>query len=175
MENENKSIYDSLVDSRIIFINGEISADKANGVIAELLYLDSLNNEDINIYMNSPGGSVPDGLAIIDTMKYIKSKVNTVAIGTAASMAAVILACGDRRYSLKHSKMMIHQVYFGVQGTMSDVSIAYENVLDTKSILMGILAKACHKSINKLEKDCDRDYWMDASKALDYGLIDEIL
>lgn len=175
MLRDNKGIYDSLIDSRIIFINGEIDADMANSIIAQLLYLDSLNNEDINIYINSGGGSVLDGLAIIDTMKFIKSKVNTVAIGTVASMAAVILASGNRRYSLEHSKMMIHQVYFGVQGTMSDVSIAYENVLDIKKTLMSLLAKACHKSISKLEKDCDRDYWMNASVALDYGLIDEIL
>lgn len=164
-----------LEDSRIIFINGEITSDLANAVIAQLLYLDSLNNEDISIYINSPGGSVTDGLAIIDTMELIKSNVNTVAIGTAASMAAVILACGEKRSCLKNTKMMLHQVYFGVQGTYSDAKVAYENAVKTKDQLLRILSKACNKTVKQLEKDCDRDYWLDSKEALNYGLIDEIL
>lgn len=172
---EYKSIFETLRDSRIIFINGEINADLANNVIAQLLYLDSLSHEDINIYINSVGGSVADGLAIIDTMKFVKSKVNTTAIGTAASMAAVILSCGDYRCCLKHSRMMIHQVSFGLEGNLMDVSIAYQNVLDTKKSLMSILSNSCGKTLKQIEKDCERDYWLDAPMAKEYGLIDEIL
>lgn len=173
MENK-KTILETLTDSRIIFINGEINSETSNSVIAQLLYLDSISHDDIYIYLNTPGGSVSDGLAIIDTMKFVKSKINTIAIGTAASMGAVILACGDKRYCLKHSKMMIHQVYFGVQGTMSDVSIVYDNVIDTKNSLMKLLSEATKQPVKKLEKDCDRDYWLNAEDALKYGLIDEI-
>lgn len=172
---ENKGIMETLVDSRIIFLVGEINEEMSNGIVAKLLYLDSINHEDITIYINSPGGSVVDGLAIIDTMNLIKSNVNTISIGTAASMAAVILACGNKRSCLPHSHIMIHQVYFGAQGTFSDVSIAYNNAQEMKMNILDILSKTCHKKISTLEKDCDRDFWMNASKALDYGIIDEIL
>ena len=172
---ENKSISESLIDGRIIFLKGEITPDTADSVIAQLLYLDSISQEDIHIYINSPGGSVLDGLAIIDTMDFIGSKVNTIAIGMAASMAAVILACGERRYALKHSRMMIHQAYGGVQGTMSDIDISFRNMKECKKALMRLLSAKTGKSITRLEKDCDRDYWFSAEQAKDYGLIDEIL
>ena len=174
MENK-KTINESLVDSRIIFINGEINSETSNLVIAQLLYLDAISHDDITIYLNTPGGSVSDGLAIIDTMNLVKSNVNTIAIGTVASMGAVILACGNKRASLKHTKMMIHQIYFGVQGTMSDVSIVYDNAQNTKKSLMDILSEKTKQPIKKLEKDCDRDYWLNAKEAVEYGLIDEIL
>ena len=173
---DNKKTYEeTLIDSRIIFINGEINSQTSDLVIKQLLYLDSISHDDISIYLNTPGGSVSEGLAIIDAMRLIKSKVNTIAIGTVASMGAVILACGDKRSCLKHTKMMIHQVYFGVQGTMSDVSIVYENAQEVKKDLLDILSETTKNPVKKLEQDCDRDYWLNAKEALDYGLIDEIL
>lgn len=175
MMDNKKSIEESLVDSRIIFINGEIDSSMSKFVIARLLYLDSINHDDITLYLSTPGGSVFDGLAIIDTMNLIKSNVNTIAVGTVASMGAVILACGSKRSCLKHTKMMIHQIYFGAQGTMSDVSIIYDNAQDTKKSLMELLSKATKQPVKKLEKDCDRDYWLKADEAVKYGLIDEVL
>lgn len=169
------SFEESMINSRIIFLNGAIIPDLANSVIAHLLYLDSINNNDINIYINSPGGSVSDGLAIIDTMEFVKSKINTIAIGTAASMAAVVLACGDKRYALKHSKIMIHQVYGGFEGTVSDVSIGYVNMLNAKKELMEVLSEKTGKDVKQLEKDCDRDYWLNAEQAKQYGIIDEVI
>ncbi len=165
----------SMVDSRMIFINGEINRDTAITVIGNLLYLDSLNSEDINIYINSPGGSVSDGLAIIDTMELLKSKVTVIGYGTVASMAAVILACGSRRCCLKHTRLMIHQMYGGIQGNVSDVEIAYNNMMEIKSDIMGLLASKVRKTIRQVEKDCERDHWMSAKEAKEYGLIDEVL
>ncbi len=165
----------SMIDSRMIFINGEINRDTAITVIGNLLYLDSLNSEDINIYINSPGGTVSDGLAIIDTMELLKSKVTVIGYGTVASMAAVILACGNRRCCLKHTRLMIHQMYGGIQGNVSDVEIAYNNMMEIKSDIMGLLASKVRKTIRQVEKDCERDHWMSAKEAKKYGLIDEVL
>lgn len=170
-------IYSKLLNSRIIFINGEINDLVSNLVISELLYLDSLNNEDIFIYINSPGGSVTSGLAIYDTMNYIKSDVSTVATGLCASMAAIILAAGTKgkRLSLKHSEIMIHQVLGGMQGQASDIKIQAERILILKKKLNKILASLTNQTENKINKDTERDYYLSSNDALKYGLIDKIL
>lgn len=170
-------IYSKLLDSRIIFINGEINDNVSNLVISELLYLDSLNQDDIFIYINSPGGSVTSGLAIYDTINYIKSDVSTVAVGLCASMAAIILAAGTKgkRLSLKNSEIMIHQVIGGTQGQASDIKIQAERILIIKKKLNKILASLCNKTENKINKDTERDYYLSASDALEYGLIDKII
>lgn len=170
-------IYSKLLESRIIFINGEINDNLANLVISELLYLDSVNNNDIFIYINSPGGSVTSGLAIFDTINYIKSDVSTVATGLCASMAAIILAAGTKgkRLSLKNSEIMIHQVLGGTQGQASDIKIHAERILLIKKKLNKILASLCNKTESKINKDTERDYYLSASDALKYGLIDKII
>lgn len=170
-------IYSKLLEERIIFINGEINDNISNLVISELLYLDSINNEDIFIYINSPGGSVTSGLAIYDTMNYIKSDIQTVATGLCASMAAIILAAGTKgkRLSLKNSEIMIHQVLGGTQGQATDIKIQAERILIIKAKLNKILASLCNKTENKINKDTERDYYLSASDALKYGLIDKII
>ncbi len=170
-------IYSKLLDSRIIFINGEINDNVSNLVISELLYLDSLNQDDIFIYINSPGGSVTSGLAIYDTINYIKSDVSTVAVGLCASMAAIILAAGTKgkRLSLKNSEIMIHQVIGGTQGQASDIKIQAERILIIKKKLNKILASLCNKTEIKINKDTERDYFMSPAEALKYGLIDKII
>ena len=170
-------IYSKLLESRIIFINGEINDNLANLIISELLYLDSVNNNDIFIYINSPGGSVTSGLAIYDTINYIKSDVSTVATGLCASMAAIILAAGTKgkRLSLKNSEIMIHQVLGGTQGQASDIKIHAERILLIKKKLNKILASLCNKTESKINKDTERDYYLSASDALKYGLIDKII
>lgn len=169
------NITDVLNDSRIIFISGEINPEMSNYVVTKLMYFDSLNNDDISIYINTPGGSVADGLAIVDTMKLVKSKVNTIGYGTVASMGSIILACGDKRSCMEHTRCMIHQVYGGMQGTINDVEIAYNNMLEVKKELMSLLATKLNKTRKQVEKDCERDHWMSAKEAKEYGLIDEVL
>lgn len=171
----NNNINDIMNESRIIFIDDVIDAKMANYVVMKLMYFDALNNDDITIYINSLGGSVADGLAIIDAMYLVKSKVNTIGYGTVASMAAIILASGEKRSCMKHTRCMIHQVFGGMQGTVSDVEIAYNNMLEIKDELMNLLACKVKKSRKQVEKDCDRDYWLSAVKAKEYGLIDEVL
>ncbi len=170
-------IYTKLLQSRIIFLSGEINDDLANLIVSELLYLDSISHEDIYLYINSPGGSVTAGLAIYDTMNYITSDVSTVAVGMCASMAAVLLAAGahNKRLSLSNSEIMIHQVLGGTEGMASDIKIQAERILDTKKKLNNILAKLTNKSINRINKDTDRDYYMNPKDALKYGLIDKII
>ena len=171
----NNDLMQVLNESRIIFIDDVIDAKMANYVVTKLMYFDALGNEDITIYINSPGGSVADGLAIIDAMHLVKSKVNTIGYGTVASMAAIILASGEKRSCMEHTRCMIHQVFGGMQGTVSDVEIAYTNMLEIKDELMNLLASKVKKSRKQVEKDCDRDYWLSAIKAKEYGLIDEVL
>ena len=171
----NNDLMQVLNESRIIFIDDVIDAKMANYVVTKLMYFDALGNEDITIYINSPGGSVADGLAIIDAMRLVKSKVNTVGYGTVASMAAIILASGEKRSCMEHTRCMIHQVFGGMQGTVSDVEIAYNNMLEVKDELMNLLASKVKKNKKQVEKDCDRDYWLSAINAKEYGLIDEVL
>ena len=170
-------LYSRLLTDRIIFITGEITDNTSNIVISELLYLDSLSNEDISIYINSPGGSVTAGLAIYDTMNYIKSDVKTIVVGMAASMAAFLLACGKKgkRYALTNSEVMIHQPLGGVSGQATDIKIAAERILKMKDKLNKILSEKTGQSLRKITKDTDRDNYMNALEAKKYGLIDEII
>ena len=170
-------IYSKLLNNRIIFLNGEINDDVSSLIVSELLYLDSLNHQDIHIYINSPGGSVTSGLAIIDTMNLIKSDVSTLSVGLCASMAAVILAAGtkNKRYSLPNSEIMIHQVLGGVEGKASDVKIQAERILKMKKKLNNILATLTGKSIKKINKDTEKDYYLNPKEAIKYGLIDKII
>jgi len=170
-------IYSKLLNERIIFINGEIDDHVSNLVISELLYLDSLSNDDIFIYINSPGGSVTAGLAIYDTINYINSDVSTVATGLCASMAAIILAAGTKgkRLSLKNSEIMIHEVLGGAKGQATDIKIQAERILEMRKKLNKILASLTGKAIAKINKDTTRDHYMSANAALEYGIIDKIL
>ncbi len=170
-------IYTKLLQSRIIFINGEINDDLSSLVISELIYLDSVSNDDIYLYINSPGGSVTAGLAIYDTINYIKSDVSTVGIGLCASMGAVLLAAGTKgkRLSLPNCEIMIHQVLGGAEGKASDIKIQAERILETKKKLNNILASLTGKSINKINKDTLEDYYMNPKVALNYGIIDKII
>lgn len=171
-------IYSRLLSDRIIFLDGEVNDMSANAIVAQLLHLANENeNKDIQMYINSPGGSVAAGLAILDTMNFVKPDVSTICIGTAASMGAVLLSAGakGKRYCLPHSEVMIHQPLGGSQGQASDMEIAMEHMRNTKNTLMDILAKNTGKSIEEVTKDCDRDNWLSATAAKEYGLIDEIV
>lgn len=170
-------IYSRLLKDRIIILNGEITDNSANVVVAELLYLDSLNNDDISLYINSPGGSITAGMAIYDTMNFIKSDVSTICVGMSASMAAFILATGKRgkRFILPNSEVMIHQPLGGVQGQATEIKIAAERILKLKKKLNMILSKATGKDLETINNDTERDYFMDSDEALDYGIVDKIL
>ena len=170
-------IYSILLKNRIIFISGEIDDTLSNLVVAQLLYLDSLSHEDISIYINSPGGSVTSGLAIYDTMNFIKSNVSTICYGICASMAALLLSSGHKgkRYILPNADVMIHQVLGRSEGQASDVKIATDRILDLKNRLNTILSKNTNKHIKTIEKDTDRDNYLNANEALEYGLVDKII
>ena len=170
-------IYSRLLKDRIIIINDEINNNLASSVVAQLLYLDSINNEDICVYINSPGGSVTDGMCIYDTMNYIKSDVSTIGMGICASMAAFLLSSGKKgkRYALPNSEIMIHQPLGGAQGQATEIKIAAEHILKTKDKLNKILSLNTGKDINIIEKDTDRDNFMTSIEALNYGIIDEII
>ncbi|MBO5654931.1 MAG: ATP-dependent Clp endopeptidase proteolytic subunit ClpP [Clostridia bacterium] len=170
-------IYSRLLEDRIIFLTGEINDAVANTIVAQLLYLEGKDaGKDICLYINSPGGSVSAGMAIYDTMNYIKCDVSTICIGMAASMGAFLLSSGARgkRYSLPNSKIMIHQPLGGAQGQASDIAIVAEEILKTKKKLNSILAANTGQSLDKVEIDTDRDYYMTADEALNYGLVDRI-
>ena len=170
-------IYSRLLKDRIIMLIGEINDNVANCVISQLLYLDSLNNNDISLYINSPGGSVTAGMAIYDTMNFIKSDVSTICLGIAASMGAFLLSSGakGKRYCLPNSEVMIHQPLGGASGQATEIKIAAEHILKTRDKLNKILSKNTNKDIEIIEKDTERDNYLDAYSALDYGLIDQIL
>lgn len=171
-------IYSRLLKDRVIFIGTPIDDSIANLVIAQLLFLESEDSKkDVYIYINSPGGSVSAGLAVYDTMKYIKCDVTTICVGMAASMAAVLLAGGEKgkRFALPHSRILIHQVMGGAQGQASDVDIQAKEILRMKALLNEILAEHTGQSINKIEKDTDRDYYMSSEEAKKYGLIDKVM
>ena len=165
-----------LLDDNIILLTGEINDMMAEVVIAQLLYLDSLGKEEpVHIYINSPGGSVTAGLAILDTMRLVKSKIYTYCIGLAASMGAVLLSSGDRRYIVPHAEVMIHQPLGGTRGQASDIEIAAEHISRTKKLLNTILAENCHKPYEDVSRDTERDNWKSAEEALEYGLVDKII
>ena len=163
---------------RIIFLGTQIDDYTANVLQAQLLYLDSVDNgKDISIYINSPGGSVTAGLGIYDTMQFISSKVATICTGMAASMAAVLLVSGEqgKRSALPHSRVMIHQPLGGVQGQASDIEIEAREILKMKKELYTIISNHAHQSFDKVWNDSDRNYWMTAEEAKEYGMIDEVL
>ncbi|MBQ9834427.1 MAG: ATP-dependent Clp protease proteolytic subunit [Bacilli bacterium] len=170
-------LYSRLLKDRIVFCTGEIDDASANIIISQLLYLDSLNHDDISLYINSPGGSVTSGMAIYDTMNYIKSNVCTICIGMAASMAAFLLSSGEqkKRYALPNAEIMIHQPLGGAQGQASDIKIAAERILKIKEKLNKLLAKNTNQPIEKITLDTERDYYMDPEEAKKYGLIDKII
>jgi ATP-dependent Clp protease protease subunit len=171
-------IYSRLLKDRIIFLGEPISDHVANIVIAQFLFLDAENKDkDIKFYINSPGGSVTAGLAIYDTMQYIKCDVSTICIGMAASMAALLLASGakGKRFALPNSEMMIHQVMGGAEGQASDIKIRAEHILKIRDRLNDIMAKHTGQKITKIEKDTDRDNFMSADEAKAYGLVDKII
>jgi len=170
-------LYSRILEDRIIMLSGEIDDELSNIVVAELLYLDSINHDDISIYINSNGGSITSGMAIYDTMNFIKSDVSTICIGMAASMAAFLLSSGTKgkRYALKNSEIMIHQPLGGAKGQATEIKIAAERILRIKKKMNEILAENTGKSIKKIEKDTERDYFMTSDEAKTYGIIDKIL
>ena len=170
-------IYSRLLKDRIIILTGEIDDVNSNIVVGQLLYLDSLNHDDISLYINSPGGSVTAGMAIYDTMNFIKSDVSTICIGLAASMAAFLLSSGQKgkRYCLPNSEVMIHQPLGGAKGQATEIKIAAERILKLKDKLNKILAKNTGKDLKVIENDTERDYFLSAEEALEYGLIDKVL
>jgi ATP-dependent Clp protease, protease subunit len=171
-------IYSRLLKDRVIFLGSEIDDDVANAVVAQLLFLAAEDPEkDIHLYINSPGGSVTAGMAIYDTMKYIKPDVSTICIGLAASMGAVLLSSGTKgkRFALPNSEVMIHQPLGGVRGQASDIKIHTEWIMKTKDQLNQILADNSGQPLEKVKRDTERDYFMGALEAKDYGLIDEVI
>jgi ATP-dependent Clp protease protease subunit len=171
-------IYSRLLKDRIVFLGGTVTDDLANLVTAQLLFLESEDPErEINMYINSPGGSVTAGLAIYDTMQFVKPPVSTLCVGQAASMGSLLLAAGakGRRYALPHSRILIHQVSGGFEGQASDIEIHAREALRLREILNDILAHHTGQNVKKIEKDTDRDNFMSAAQAVEYGLIDEVI
>ena len=171
-------IYSRLLKDRIIMLSGEVNDQMANSVIAQLLFLDAQDSEkDIYLYINSPGGVITSGLAMLDTMNFIKSDVQTIAIGMAASMASVLLAGGTKgkRFALLNSTILIHQPSGGAQGQQTEIEIAAEEILKTRKKMNQILADATGQTVEQIKKDTERDHYMSAQEAKDYGLIDDIL
>lgn len=170
-------IYSRLLKDRIIMLSGEINDVNASIIVSELLYLDSINNNDISIYINSPGGSVTAGMSIYDTMNFIKSDVSTICVGMAASMAAFLLSSGTKgkRYCLPNSEVMIHQPLGGCEGQATEIKIAAERILKLKEKMNKLLAINTGQNIKKVSKDTERDHFLSADEALNYGIVDEVL
>ncbi|MFZ3020273.1 MAG: ATP-dependent Clp endopeptidase proteolytic subunit ClpP [Minisyncoccia bacterium] len=170
-------IYSRLLKDRIIFLGGQINDEVANLIIAQLLFLESEDpKKDISLYINSPGGSVTAGMAVLDTMNHVKPSISTVCIGSAASMAAIILSAGEKgkRFMLPNAEVMIHQPHGGAEGQVSDIEISAKRYLKYRETLNKILAKNTGQTLSKIEKDVDRDFFMDAEEALKYGIIDKV-
>ncbi|MBQ3468461.1 MAG: ATP-dependent Clp protease proteolytic subunit [Bacilli bacterium] len=170
-------IFSRLLKERIIILSGEITDYTSDNIIAELLYLDSVSHDDIYIYINSPGGAITAGLAIYDTMNLVKSDVSTICIGIAASMAAFLLSSGTKgkRYILPNAEVMIHQPLGGASGQATEIKIAAERILKLRTKLNKLFSKNTKASLKQIEKDTERDYFMDADEALTYGLVDKII
>ena len=171
-------IYSRLLKDRIVFVSGEIEDEMANAIVAQLLFLQAEDaKKEISMYINSPGGSVTAGLAILDTMRMVKCPVATYCVGQAASMGAILLSAGEKgkRHALPNARIMIHQPWGGAQGKASDIEITAKEILRLKEILNGILADASGKTLEKVTKDTDRDHFMSATEAKDWGLIDKVL
>jgi len=171
-------IYSRLLKDRIVFLGGTVTDDVANLITAQLLFLESEDPEkEVNMYINSPGGSVTAGLAIYDTMQFVKPPVSTLCVGQAASMGSFLLAAGakGRRYALPHSRILIHQLSGGFEGQAADIEIQAREALRQKEILNEVLARHTGKTVKQIEKDTDRDNFMSAAQAVEYGLIDEVI
>ena len=171
-------IYSRLLKDRIVFVGGEIDDDMANAIVAQLLFLQAQDAEkEVSMYINSPGGSVTAGLAILDTMKMVKCPVATYCVGQAASMGAILLASGEkgRRYALPHARIMVHQPWGGAQGKASDIEITAREILRLKEMLNGILAEAAGKTLEAVTNDTDRDHFMSAEEAKSWGIVDKVL
>ena len=170
-------LYSRLLEDRIILLSGEINDSLSSNIVAQLLYLDSINNDNISMYINSVGGAITAGMAIYDTMNYIKSDVSTICVGMAASMGAFILSSGEKgkRYALPNAEIIIHQPIGGVEGQATEIKIAAERILKIKRNLNEILSKNTNKDIKTIENDTERDYFMSSKEALNYGIIDKIL
>jgi ATP-dependent Clp protease protease subunit len=171
-------IYSRLLRERVIFMVGPVNDQTANLVVAQLLFLESENpDKDISLYINSPGGSVSAGMAIYDTMNFIKPAVSTLCTGMAASMGAFLLAAGEKgkRFALPNSKIMIHQPLGGMQGQATDIEIHARDILKTKGVLNKILAERTGQPLEKIERDTDRDYFLEAEEAKAYGLVDQVI
>ncbi len=170
-------LYSRLLEDRIIFLTGEIDSNTANSVVAQLLYLETKDpDKDISLYINSPGGSVTDGMAIYDTMKYIKCDVCTICVGLAASMGAFLLSAGTKgkRFALANSEIMIHQPSGGVSGQATEIAIVADRILKIRSKMNKILAENTNQPLEKIQSDVERDFYMDAEDAREYGLIDKV-
>ena len=170
-------LYSRLLEDRIIFLSGEVNDQVASSIVAQMLYLETKDpSKDISLYINSPGGLVTAGMAIFDTMKYIKCDVSTICIGLAASMGAFLLSSGTKgkRYALPNSEIMIHQPSGGVQGQASEIAIVAENILKTRAKLNQILSENTKQPLEKIARDVERDFYMDAEEACEYGLIDKV-
>nr|WP_072513878.1 ATP-dependent Clp endopeptidase proteolytic subunit ClpP [Ndongobacter massiliensis] len=171
-------IYSRLLEERIIFVTGPIETQMANLVVAQLLYLESKDpSKDIQLYINSPGGEVTAGLAIYDTMQYVKCDVSTICVGMAASMGAILLVAGTqgKRFALPNAEIMIHQPSGGAQGMASDIEISAKQIVKTRQRLNGILADRTGQTLKKIERDTERDRWLDAEEAKEYGIIDSVI
>jgi ATP-dependent Clp protease protease subunit len=171
-------IYSRLLKDRIVFLGGPIETNLANTIVAQLLFLEKENpDEDIQMFINSPGGEINAGMAILDTMNYIKCDVSTIAVGLAASMGSLLLAFGakGKRFALPNSKIHIHQPLGGVQGQASDIAIEAEEILKTRDLLYRMLSKQTGQSIKQIQKDADRDKYFTAQEAKEYGLIDKVI
>jgi len=170
-------IYSRLLEDRVVFLNGEVNNQSANLVIAQLIFLEAKDpSKDISLYINSPGGSVADGFAIYDTMQYLKCDVSTICVGMAASMGAFLLSAGTKgkRCALPNSEIMIHQPLGGTQGQATDIQIQADHILKLKKRITKILSDNCGQPLDKVTSDCERDYYMSAAEAKDYGLIDTV-
>lgn len=173
-ENE---VYKKLMESRIIFINGEIDEETSSEVVAKLLYLDSLSNEDITIYINSKGGSVTCGLMIYDTIKYVKSDVSTIGIGLSASMASILLMSGTKgkRKILSHGRVMLHELSAGTDGKISDILVFTDEIKKTHNILIDIIAENSLLSKKQAELELKKDFWLDSGEAIKLGIVDKVI
>ena len=171
------NVFSRLIQDRILFLSGEVDTLSMDTMIAQMLYLNSVDNRDINMYINSPGGDVLAGLSLIDTMSYVESDIATTCMGMAASMGAVLLSCGTKgkRFVLPHSRVMIHQVSSGMRGVLKDMEIELEQTKRCKEDLYHILADNCGKTFDEIEKDCDRNFWLIGNEAVQYGIADNML
>jgi ATP-dependent Clp protease protease subunit len=172
------SVYNRLLKERIIFLGSEVNTQVANRICAQLLLLSAEDpDRDITLYINSPGGSVYDGMAIYDTMQFVNNDVSTIALGMAASMGQMLLCAGaaGKRYALRHARIMMHQASGGIGGTAADIAIQAEQMIHTKKLLIDLISQHTHQTVEQVEADADRDRWFTAEQAMEYGFIDHVI